>query len=83
MLGYYIWGALNAPTRLDIGNMTFTRCNNTLQIRIGNQYTNLDLYMNQNIEYKVGYTTVNVNVGNGFAAITFYDEYGNQALYNL
>lgn len=83
MLGYYIWGALNAPTRLDIGNMSFTRYNGALQIRIGNQYTNLDLYVNQNIVYEVGHTTVNVNAGNGFAVISFYDEYGNQASYSL
>lgn len=83
MLGYYIWGALNAPTRLDIGNMSFTRYNSALQIRIGNQYTNLDLYVNQNIVYEVGHTTVNVNAGNGFAVISFYDEYGNQASYSL
>lgn len=83
MLGYYIWGALTAPTRLDIGNMTFTRYDGMLQIRIGNQYTNLDLYISRSIVYKVGYTTVNVSVGNGYASILFYDEYGNQASYTL
>ncbi len=83
MLGYYIWGAMNAPTRLDIGNMSFTRYNGMLQIRIGNQYTNLDLYVNQNIVYNVGYTSVDVSVGNGCALIRFYDEYGNQASYSL
>lgn len=83
MLGYYIWGALTAPTRLDIGNMTFTRYDGMLQIRIGNQYTNLDLYISRSIVYKVGYTTVNVSAGNGYASILFYDEYGNQASYTL
>lgn len=83
MLGYYIWGTMNAPTRLSIGNMTFMRYNNTLQIRIGNQYTNLDLYLNQNIVYKIGHTSVNVTVGNGYATICFYDEYGNQASYTM
>ncbi|MCM1324417.1 MAG: hypothetical protein NC218_09835 [Acetobacter sp.] len=83
MLGYYLWGALNAPTRLDIGNMTLTRYNNTLKIQIGNQISYLDLYRSQNVVYKVGYTTVNITTGSGYTSIHFYDEYGNEASYTL
>jgi len=83
MLGYYLWGSLNAPTRLDIGNMTFTRYNSTLKIRIGNDYSYLDLYRYQRIVYNVGYTTVEVTTSSGYATIYFYDEYGNTATYRL
>ncbi len=83
MLGYYLWGALNAPTRLDIGNMSFVRSGSRLQIQIGNSVSYLDLYVGQTIGYTVGNTLVNVTTGNGTAVIRFYDEFGNDAVYNL
>ncbi len=83
MLGYYIWGAINAPTRLDIGNMSFTRYNSSLRIQIGNSYSYLDLYANRTISYYVGTTTVNVTASGGYATIRFSDEYGNYAVYTL
>lgn len=83
MLGYYIWGAMNAPTRLDIGNMSFTRYNGRLQLKIGNSYSYLDLYAGQTISYIVGTTTVSVSTGRGYATIRFSDEFGNYAVYTL
>lgn len=84
LLGYYLWGALDAPTRIDIGNITFTRYNNALRVRIGNNYcSDLDLYRYQRVQYTSGYTTINVSTGGGVATIRLYDEYGNDAVYYL
>lgn len=83
LLGYYIWGSLNAPTRIDIGSMSFTRYNNMLQIQVGNYVSNLDLYQRQTVSYTINYTTVVITTGGGYAQIRFYDEYGNQASYQL
>lgn len=85
MLGYYLWGTLNAPTRLDIGNMSFVRSGSRLKIQIGNSVSYLDLYAGQTISYVVNRigTSVNVTVGGGHAIIRFYDEYGNDAVYTL
>ena len=83
LLGYYVWGALTAPTRLDIGNMSFTRYSNRLKIQVGSNISYLDLYRSQTISYTVGYTSVEVTTGNGSALVYFYDEYGNEASYRL
>ena len=83
MLGYYLWGAFDAPTRLDIGNMTFTRYNSTLKIKIGYDYSYFDLYRYQKLRYQIGYTFVEVTINYGYATIYFYDEYGNSATYQL
>ena len=83
LLGYYIWGALDAPTRLDIGNMTLTRYNSTLKIQIGASVSYLDLYRYQTAVYRSGYTSIEVSTGNGSALIRFYDEYGNEATYRM
>ncbi len=83
LLGYYLWGAINAPTRLDIGDITFTRYNETLKVRNGYDTSYLDLYRYQTVRYISGYTTVDVSTGGGFADIRFYDEYGNEANYRL
>lgn len=83
MLGYYLWGTMNAPTRLDIGNMSFTRYNNLLKIQIGNEYVYINVYEPQQRSYSIGYTTVNITTGSGWATIRFYDEYGNEAIYRL
>ena len=83
LLGYYLWGAFDAPTRRDSGNMTFTRYNSTLKVKIGNNYSYLDLYRYQRIVYNVGFTTVEVTTNFGYATIYFYDDYGNTATYRL
>lgn len=83
LLGYYLWGTLTAPTRLDIGNMSFTRYGNSLKIQAGSSVSYLDLYRHQTVSYTVNYTTVDVTTGNGSALIYFYDEYGNEATYRL
>ncbi len=83
LLGYYIWGALDAPTRLDIGNMTLTRYNSTLKVQIGTSVSYLDLYRSQTAIYRSGYTSIEVATGNGSALVRFYDEYGNEATYRL
>lgn len=83
LLGYYICGALDAPTRLDIGNMTLTRYNSTLKVQIGASVSYLDLYRSQTAIYRSGYTSIEVVTGNGSALVRFYDEYGNEATYRL
>ena len=83
LLGYYIWGSIDVPERIEIGNMSFTRYNDMLKIKIGNQYTYLDLYRYANVCYTIGYTTVNVVTSNGYATIYFEDDYGNTASYRL
>lgn len=83
LLGYYIWGALDAPTRLEIGNMVLTRYQNRLKIQSGNSVSFLDLYRHQTVSYSVGYTDIEVTTGNGSALVRFYDDYGNEATYCL
>ena len=83
LLGYYIWGALDAPTRLDIGDMILTRYNSTLKVQIGASVSYLDLYRYQTATYRSGYTYIEVSTGNGSALVRFYDEYGNEATYRL
>ncbi len=83
LLGYYVWGTLTAPTRLDIGNISFTRYSDRLKIQVGSNITYLDMYCRQVINYTVGYTSVEVKTGNGCALVYFYDEYGNGATYRL
>ncbi len=83
LLGYYIWGALDAPARLDIGDMTLTRYNSTLKVQIGSSVSYLDLYRYQTATYRSGYTYIEVSTGNGSALVRFYDEYGNEATYRL
>lgn len=74
---------MSAPTRIDIGDMSLTRYNNMLKIKIGNDCSYLDLYQNQTVIYKAGYTSISISTGNGYASIRFYDEYGNEATYSL
>lgn len=83
LLGYYIWGALDAPTRLEIGNMILTRYQNRLKVQSGNSVSFLDLYRHQTISYSVGYTDIEITTGNGSALVRFYDDYGNEATYCL
>lgn len=83
LLGYYLWGTIDVPTRIDIGNMSFTRYNNTLKIKVGYDVTYLDLYRYNNISYTIGYTTVTVITQYGYATIYFADDYGNTATYRL
>lgn len=83
LLGYYIWGAINAPTKLEIGNMILTRYNNTLKVQVGNSVSYLDLYRYQTVSYLAGYTSIEVTTGNGSALVRFYDDYGNEATYRL
>lgn len=83
MLGYYLWGALNAPERLDIGGLSLTRYNSLLKIQNNREYSYIDLYTSQTILYQVGNTMVEISAGNGYATIRFYDEYGNDAVYTL
>lgn len=83
MLGYYLWGALNAPTRLDIGSLSLTRYNNLLKLQVGTQCSYMDLYAPQTAQYQVEQTIVSISTGNGYAIVRFYDEYGNEAVYSL
>ena len=84
LLGYYIWGSIDNPEKIEIGNMSFTRHYDELEIRIGNKCTYLDLYRCATISYTVDYyTTIKVVTSNGRATIYFEDDYGNTAIYRL
>lgn len=83
LLGYYIWGTIDAPTRLEIGDMILTRYDGRLKVQIGNNVSYFDLYRTQTICYKSGYTSIEVTTGNGSALVRFYDDYGNEATYCL
>ena len=84
LLGYYLWGGLESPTRIDLGaSLSITRYNGRLKIFTGRNTTYLDLYRYQRVVYKVGYTTVEITTSYGYATIFFYDDYGNQATYRL
>ena len=83
MLGYYLWDSFDAPTRIDIGSMSFTRYQRSLKITIGNNISYLDLYQYYKVTYQVGTTYVQVIVDGGYANIYLYDEYGNSATYRL
>lgn len=83
LLGYYIYGSLDVPTKLEIGGLSLTRVGSQLQVINGSSYTNLNLYQNQTIRYTYNYTVIDVSTGNGYAMITLYDDYGNQAVYKI
>ena len=83
LLGDYIWGAINAPTKLEIGNMILTRYNITLKVQVGNSVSYLDLYRYQTVSFLAGYSSIEVTTGNGSALVRFYDDYGNEATYRL
>ena len=83
LLGYYIWGTIDDPMRLEIGNMILTRYQNRLKIQSGSSVSFLDLYRHQTVCYSVGYTNIEVTTGNGSALVRFYDDYGNEATYCL
>ena len=83
MLGYYLWDSFDAPTRIDIGSMSFTRYQSKLKITIGNNVSYLSLYQYQKVTYQVENTYVEVTVNSGYATLYFYDEYGNSATYRL
>ena len=83
MLGHYRWGTIDFPTRIDIGNMSFTRYNNTLRIKNGYNITYVGLYQYNDISYTIDYATINVVTQYGYATIYFEDDYGNTAIYRL
>ena len=83
LLGYYLWGSLETPDRIDLGDLSITRQRGRLKIFTGRNTTYLDLYHHKEIIYKVGYTTVKISTSNGHASIYIYDEYGNTAKYWL
>lgn len=85
LLGLYLWGALDRPSKIQIEGLTFTRYDNRLKVINGTEpATYLDLYRRQTLRYsyKDG-RTIDVTTGGGYARITFYDSDGNQADYQL
>ena len=83
MLGYYLWDSFDAPTRIDIGTMSFTRHQGRLKIVIGSNVSYLDLHQYHTVTYQVGNTFVKVTTDEGYATLYLYDEYGNTATYRL
>jgi hypothetical protein len=43
----------------------------------------MNLWQNQTVRYVANYTTIEITTGNGYAYIYFYDNYGNEATYQL
>ena len=83
LLGYYLYGSFDRPTRLEIGGLSLTRYNGQLQIRNGSSYSYMNLWQSQTVQYVSNYTTISISTGNGYAIIYFYDDYGNEATYQL
>ncbi|MBQ2887017.1 MAG: hypothetical protein IJE43_25170 [Alphaproteobacteria bacterium] len=83
LLGYYLYGSFDRPTRLEIGGLSLEKYNGQLQIRNGSSYSYMSLWQNQSVSYTSSYTTVSITTGNGQAIIYFYDSYGNEATYVL
>lgn len=83
LLGYYIWGTIDSPTKLEIGDIILTKYNNRLKVQNGSSVAYLDLYRSQRVSYDAGNTSIEVTTGNGYALIRFYDDYGNEATYRL
>ena len=83
MLGYYIWGSIETPTQLQIGNIIFSKYGNSLKIQDGTSVSYLDLYLSQKFSFNMNNTHIDVTTGNGYAFIYFYDDYGNEATYRL
>ena len=83
LLGYYLYGSFDRPTRLEIGGLSLTRYNGQLQIHNGASFSYMNLYQSQTVRYVSNYTTIEITTGNGYAYIYFYDDYGNEATYQL
>lgn len=83
MLGYYLWGSFNAPTRIGIGAINFSRYRGYLNVSIGAKTSYVDLYFERRITFQEGYTSIEVITGDGYAIIHFYDDYGNSATYRM
>ncbi|MBR1948984.1 MAG: hypothetical protein IKA30_04255, partial [Alphaproteobacteria bacterium] len=82
MLGYYVYGSMDNPNKIQVGNVTFYRYNDYLGVH-NNQYKSYSLNQNQHLIYYIGYTTVDVVIQNGYARLYIYDDYGNEAVYYL
>ena len=83
LLGYYLYGSFDRPTRLEIGGLSLRRYNSQLEIHNGSSYSYMNIWQNQTVRYVSGYTTIEITTGNGYAYIYFYDSYGNEATYQL
>lgn len=82
-LGYYIYGSMSAPTRIDIGGMSLARYGNSLKIQNGSSVSYMDLWLSQTVSYSYNNTSIVITTGGGRANIRFYDAYGNSASYIL
>lgn len=83
MLGYYLWGAFDRPTRIEIGDLSIIRRHSDLKISTGYETTYLDLHRYHRVVYRIGHTRVEITTTQGYANIYIYDEYGNTATYRL
>ncbi len=83
LLGYYLLGAFDRPTSLQIGDLNIVRRSSNIKISTQRETSYLDLYRYQQLVYRVGNTTVEITTNYGYATVYFYDEYGNTATYRL
>lgn len=83
LLGYYLYGSFDRPTRLEIGGLSLTRYNGQLKIQNGASYSYMSLWQNQTVKYVYNHTTIEITTGRGYAYIYFFDNYGNAATYQL
>ena len=85
LLGYYIYGTMDRPSKIKIEGLTFTRKSDRLKVKNGTEpVTYLDLYRDRTMRYSYpDGRTIDVKTGDGSAEITFYDKKGNYAEYRL
>ncbi len=84
-LGYYVYGSLDKPRRIDVGNLSFIHRNGYLEIWNHNQITTYPYreMPNSLVYYVNQYTTVEVSFYYGFATVKIFDDYGNTAYYYI
>ena len=83
VLGYYIYGALDAPSELVIGKLSLSRYNNFLSVISDGRARSYNVYNSHRLNYVVGYKNVDILIKNGIVVITIFDELGNSATYYM
>lgn len=83
MLGYYVYGSLDAPTRIQIGKLELKRYNSYLGTCNNGYYKSYSVNNPAHITYTVGYKTVDIVIEGGVVRIEIYDEFGNSAVYYM
>ncbi|MBE6468336.1 MAG: hypothetical protein E7004_07100 [Alphaproteobacteria bacterium] len=81
-LGYYVYGDLSAPQRIEICGVSFYRHGECLMVN-GADNAGYYLYADRHVVYEIGRNTVEITTGNGYATLYICDGYENYATYYL